>query len=201
MASSLVISNLRGAVVGPLSLTVEAGNCAAITGASGAGKSLFLRMIADLDPNEGEVRLGGTKRETVPAPAWRAQALYVAAEAGWWAPHVEAHFSSADLAVARDFAGQLAIPADYFGREVRTLSTGERQRLALVRALVRRPRCLLLDEPTSALDTAAVERVEALLRAVLAGGTIMVLVSHDTAQARRLGTICYALDGGRLAPL
>ena len=200
MPTPLVIENLRGAVVGPINLTVATGACAAITGPSGAGKSLFLRMIADLDPNEGEVRLGDVRRETIPAPAWRAQAIHLAAEAGWWAERVDAHFPAALLADARDIAGRLAIAAEYFERSVRTLSTGERQRLALVRALVRAPACLLLDEPTSALDPASVERAERLLREALARGTVLVLVSHDAAQAARLGTQHYRLEAGRLTP-
>ena len=197
---SLVISNLRGAVVGPVSLTVEAGTCAAITGPSGAGKSLLMRMIADLDPSEGDVALGDIRREAIPAPAWRARAMHLAAEAGWWAARVDAHFPPATLAAARDLAARLALPKDAFERQVGTLSTGERQRLALVRALVRKPACLLLDEPTSALDADSIARAETLLVEELARGAILVLVSHDPAQAARLGTRHYRLEAGRLTP-
>ena len=196
----LVITNLRGAFIGPLDLTVETGTCAAITGPSGAGKSLFLRMVADLDCNEGSVRLGDVSRDRLPAPDWRRRAIHVAAEAAWWADRVDAHFSAAERAVAAPLADRLRLPPDAFDRAVRTLSTGERQRLSLVRALSRRPDCLLLDEPTSALDPLAVEAVEALLRDEMARGLILVLVSHDEAQARRLGTTRYTLAAGRLAP-
>lgn len=200
MASGLVINNLRGAVIGPLGLAVERGTCAALTGPSGAGKSLFLRMIADLDPSEGEVLLDDVPRDAMPAPVWRAQTIYVAAEAGWWGERVDAHFPPDTLGAAKDSAGRLGLPEDCFERRVRTLSTGERQRLALVRALARHPKCLLLDEPTSALDALAIERTEALLREELLRGTILVLVSHDAEQARRLGTRHYVLEAGRLAP-
>ena len=197
--SSLVVEHFRGAIVGPVDLVVEAGTCAAITGPSGAGKSLLLRMIADLDPSDGAVRLGAMRREAVSAPAWRARVMHLAAEAGWWAERVDAHFPAATLARARELAARLALPGDAMERAVRTLSTGERQRLALVRALVRDPACLLLDEPTSALDAEAVARVEALLREVLAAGAVLVLVSHDAAQAARLGTRHYRLETGKLA--
>ena len=196
----LVITKLRGAFIGPLDLTVEAGTCAAITGPSGAGKSLFLRMIADLDPNEGTVCLGDLSRDNMPAPEWRRHAMYVAAEAGWWADRVDAHFSPETREAAEVMTARIGLPDDVFAREVRTLSTGERQRLALVRALVRRPACLLLDEPTSALDALSIGVAEVLLHDELARGTVLVLVSHDGEQARRLGTRHYTLAAGNLAP-
>jgi ABC-type sulfate/molybdate transport systems ATPase subunit len=67
----LSISGLRGAVAGPFELSLAAGACVAISGASGSGKSLLLRMIADLDPNEGDVFLDGRPRGAFSAPAWR----------------------------------------------------------------------------------------------------------------------------------
>ncbi len=199
-AAGLVLDNLRGAIVGPVDLVVEPGTCAAITGASGAGKSLLLRMIADLDLNDGEVRLGDLLRSSLAAPVWRRHAIYVPAEAGWWDERVDAHFPAATRPAAQTMAARLGIAASHFQRPVRTLSTGERQRLALVRALVRRPRCLLLDEPTSALDAASIAQVEDLLRQALAGGTVVLLVSHDAEQTARLGDRRYVMTAGRLVP-
>ena len=69
---------------------------------------------------------------------------------------------------------------------VARLSTGERQRLALVRALVQGPEVLLLDEPTGPLDAEATERVEALLRGALERGAGMLIVTHSPEQAARL---------------
>ena len=158
-----------------------------------------MRMIADLDPSEGDVRLGDRRREDMTAPAWRASVTYLAAEAGWWAERVEAHIPAAALARAKNLAARLGLPDEALARRVATLSTGERQRLALVRALVREPACLLLDEPTGALDPEAVARVEALLGEALCAGTIVILVSHDAAQAARLGTQHYRLAAGKLA--
>ena len=66
------------------------------------------------------------------------------------------------------------------------LSTGERQRLALVRSLAAQPAVLLLDEPTASLDQASVALVEALLQAQLRQGLILILVTHAREQATRL---------------
>jgi len=77
---------------------------------------------------------------------------------------------------------------------VAQLSTGERQRLALLRAVVQRPRFLLLDEPTAALDAASREGVEQLLQALKAEGLGLLVVSHDAGQARRLADVHLQLD-------
>ena len=66
--------------VGPVSISVARGECLAILGASGSGKSLLFRAIADLDPNQGEVSLNGRSREDMPAYEWRRQVSLVPAE-------------------------------------------------------------------------------------------------------------------------
>ena len=197
---ALVVANVRGAHVGPVDLVVAAGTCAAISGPSGAGKSLLLRAIADLDPNSGEVRLGAIRRDLLPGPEWRRRVMYLAAEAGWWADTAGAHFPPQTLVEARLRADRLGLAPDVFERPVRVLSTGERQRLALLRALARRPGALLLDEPTSALDTTATAGVEDLLHAALADTRLtVVLVTHDLTQARRVGARRYTMTAGQLA--
>ena len=92
----LEISGLTGAPGGPFNLALAAGDCLVISGPSGIGKSLLLRMIADLDENTGTVSLNGVSREAMPAPQWRRQVLYVAAESGWWAERVREHMQPAD---------------------------------------------------------------------------------------------------------
>ncbi len=196
--STLKISQLSSPLAGPFDLDIPAGCCAAITGPSGSGKSLLLRMIADLDPNEGQAALGALSRRDCDAPGWRRRVVYVAAEAGWWTDRVMDHFAAAKLAAARDLADRLGLKAEVFDGLVSRLSTGEKQRLALIRALVLDPPALLLDEPTSALDQDSVGRVEAVLRARLDAGLILVLVTHDPAQAERLGHQRYEMRQGRL---
>ncbi|HJS86972.1 MAG TPA: ABC transporter ATP-binding protein [Acetobacteraceae bacterium] len=194
----LVLRGLRSALAGPFDMAVEAGECVAISGPSGAGKSLFLRMIADLDPNEGEVWLDGRERRSWAAPAWRRQAVYAAAEPGWWAERVCDHFAPAAEAAARALLPALDLAPAMMDAALTRLSTGERQRLALVRALVLDPPVLLLDEPTGALDQEATARIEAVLRARLARGTAVLIVTHGAGQAARLGRRTLRMAAGRL---
>lgn len=169
-------------------LELAAGECIAFSGPSGSGKSRFLRALADLDPNDAEVQLDGQSRRDFAAPAWRQRVTYLAAESGWWASCVEHHFADENLAAAKVLLPELALPAAALSWEVARLSTGERQRLALIRALVQVPDVLLLDEPTASLDGKATGHVESLLRAEMERGAVIFLVTHDPAQADRLAS-------------
>ncbi len=194
----LSVARLSTALIGPISLELAAGDCAAVQGASGSGKTLLMRAIADLDPNRGAVSLGDRARGSFSAPEWRRAVALVPAESGWWAETVGAHFA-ADPDPAPDLE---ALGLDgALGWEVARCSTGERQRLALLRALQTAPRVLMLDEPTAALDGNATAAVEALLRARMAKGLAILLVTHDPAQAARLATRHYHMDAGQLEAL
>jgi phosphate-transporting ATPase len=183
------------------SFDLAAGECVVLRGPSGAGKTQLLRALADLDPNEGAVLLDGTPREAVPAPVWRGRVVYLAAEPGWWADIVGEHFP--DWRAAVPLAERLGLPADCGAWPIQRLSTGERQRLALVRALVSvpppGPRALLLDEPTAGLEEAAKAAVEALVAERRAATGLGVLwVTHDAAQARRIAGRWLLVRGGLL---
>jgi ABC-type iron transport system FetAB ATPase subunit len=194
-----VARGLKSALAGPFDLDVPPGAAVAITGPSGAGKSLFLRILADLDPSEGVVTLDGADRAGMRGPDWRRRVVYAAAEPGWWAATVSAHLPRARLDAARDLAVRLGMPAAHIDAEVARLSTGERQRLALIRALLAEPRVLLLDEPTGALDEAARTEVEALLAERRDAGLGLVFVTHDAGQAGRLGTVQRRIENRRFA--
>lgn len=184
-APRLRLAGLHSALAGPFDLQVAAGECVAVTGPSGSGKSLFLRMVADLDPNEGQVWLDGRERSSFSGPEWRRHVAYAAAEPGWWGEMVAMHFT--DLGAAKALAARLGLLPAMLDGPVLRLSTGERQRLALVRTFVTGPPVLLLDEPTGALDAGSVGQVEALLGERLALGAAILLVTHDAALARRIG--------------
>jgi ABC-type iron transport system FetAB ATPase subunit len=191
------VRGLRSTLAGPFDLDVARGHSLAVLGPSGAGKSLLLRMIGDLDPSDGEVDFDGVARGSLSGPQWRRQSPYVPAEPGWWAQTVEEHFEPARRAAACELAAQLRLPADQFGAAVSRLSTGERQRWALIRALALAAPLLLLDEPTGALDLDSALAVEAVLAQRLSAGLCLVFVTHQEAQAQRLGADLRRLVAGR----
>ena len=156
-------------------------------------------MIADLDDNTGTILLNGAARDTMPAPHWRRQVMYVAAESGWWADKVREHMQPA--AEASALAPRLGLREELLDAPVAQLSTGERQRMALLRAIIRKPAVLLLDEPTSALDQASTLAVETLLTELAAAGTGLVVVSHNEQQAERIATRRVQMTHGTLTDL
>jgi putative ABC transport system ATP-binding protein len=180
-----------------VSFDLNDGECVALQGPSGAGKSLLLRAIADLDPSGGTVKLDGMLREAVPAPRWRRQVTYVAAEPGWWGDTVGEHFTVWDEATP--LVERLGLPPDCGTWNINRLSTGEKQRLGLVRALMLHSRVLLLDEPTSALDATSTATVEAIVAERASAGAGVLWSTHDGAQARRVASRLFVMAGdGRI---
>lgn len=181
---SLTVSLPATATAAAVQFSVAAGQCLVVMGPSGVGKTTMLRKLADLDPHEGSVLLGDQPQQGMPGPLWRRQVTYVSSDAGWWAPKVRDHFDP-DSAPAGLMA-RLGLSPDKLDSPPQNLSSGERQRMALIRALVRTPRFLLLDEPTSALDEETTRLVETALEEAKNRGCGLVLVTHDAAQGERL---------------
>lgn len=192
----LVADSLQSAVLRDCKLAVAAGEIVTLRGASGSGKTLLLRAIADLDPHGGEVWLDGAERSRMSGPAWRRRVRFVAAEPAWWADRVGEHFRAPDEAAA--MAVEVGLPGDCMEWQVARLSTGEKQRLGLLRAVEDHPQVLLLDEPTAALDAAAEQAVESLIVRLRDDGVAIVLVTHSDSQADRLADRRYVVENGGL---
>lgn len=179
-----------------VSLEVSAGEVVCVQGASGSGKSLLLRAVADLIPHGGEVFFEERACGGILPTEWRRQVGFLAAESLWWADRVGDHFLGEVDSSRLEKLGLEAVCLEW---EVSRLSMGERQRLGLLRMLDREPRVLLLDEPTSNLDGETAAAVEALLREYIEDtGACSIWVTHDERQAERLGGRVFRMTGKRL---
>jgi len=181
--SRLRINDLRTQQRGPYSLHIDAGECVSLRGPSGSGKSLLLRAIADLDPHDGQVSLDGTANSQIAAPHWRQQVALLPVESQWWFDEVGAHFTDDHC----PWFEPLGFSSETMHWQVSRLSSGEKQRLALARTLMNKPRVLLLDEPTASLDPQTAAAVEQLIGDYRRDtGAAVLWVSHDTQQAERV---------------
>lgn len=183
-------------VLGEVDLELNYGDTLVVQGPSGSGKSTLLRALARLDPVRAKrLTLKGQPAESYPAPSWRRRVVLLPAEAGF------GEATSVRALLARPFRFQCS--ARVFEEEAarvrlvrlglvdlsleadpRELSTGQRQRLALARALILEPDVLLADEPTSHLDPEAGDLARRELLAFAEQGRGLVWVSHDPALAR-----------------
>ncbi|MFO7581284.1 ATP-binding cassette domain-containing protein [Guyparkeria sp.] len=171
------VKDLQGQNVPPVSFVLKGGEVLTVQGESGVGKSQMLRALADLSPHEGEVRLEGDEQQAMPATEWRRRVVLVPAESGWWADTVADHFAERP---PEEWWGRLRLKPALWDAPVERLSSGERQRLAVLRALVLEPRVLLLDEPTANLDRSnARAMADLLLDYVDEHGAAAVWVSHN----------------------
>jgi len=195
----LRVEHLKIGELPPLTFVVPDGECLAVEGPSGSGKTRLLRAIADLDPARGQVFVDGAERCEMSAPRWRKLVRYVSAEPAWWTPTPRQSFPDNERALEKVERGMasLALPLKLLDRSLSQLSTGERQRLAVLRALIDEPRVLLLDEPTSALGPEHSGLVEELLRYQLISNCSAVLVSHDLGQIKRLADARLQLGPSR----
>ena len=177
-----------------------------VVGPSGAGKSSLLRLLNRLaDPDSGTIAYNGRPLTDYDPLQLRREVSLVpqlpALLEGSVGHNIDYAAGLAGIEPDRERALNLAgLDASFAERDVNKLSVGEQQRVMLARALAQNPQVLLLDEPTSALDEVtrdAVEETLAHLRREI--DVSIVLVSHDPAQARRLGDWVLRLQSGRLA--
>ena len=189
-------------------LSVEEGSCTAVVGKSGSGKTSFLRLIAGLiRPLSGRIAFAGEvwfegERRGAFLPAWKRPVGMVFQSYALF-PHLSVAgniaYGGADRELINGLLSVSGLEA-LSNAYPSTLSGGQKQRVALLRALARRPKVLLLDEPFSALDG---ETRDALLpdleRIVSKRETTVFLVSHRPDEVSRLADTVVQMENGIMA--
>jgi ATP-binding cassette, subfamily C, bacterial CydD len=199
-----------------ISLTIRPGEQIILTGPNGAGKSSLLALLLRFaTPGSGTITAGSVDLAEIPADRWRSQIAWVPQHPHLFTATVAENIAlgepgarhediaaAARLAGADDFIRRLRDGYDTVLTEgARSLSAGQRQKLALARAFLRRAPVLLLDEPTAHLDPVSADRIMAALEDQLADRTV-VLVTHRPPPGRAgRPTRVLTLDHGRLTGL
>ena len=191
-----------------LSFSVEAGEVYGLLGPNGAGKTTTLRMLLGLlRPSSGHATILGYSSTDQPNEVKRRVGLVSAGAGLYQALTVRemllffADLYAVPLAAARAelerLSGLLGL-TDILGRRCGTLSTGQKQRVNLARALVHRPPVMLLDEPTLGLDVLGRQVVNEYLELLRQEGKAVILTTHHLDEAERLCTRFGLLHRGRL---
>jgi putative ABC transport system ATP-binding protein len=201
---SVTVAGAERPRLADVSLAIPETGVTVLQGPSGSGKSTLLRLLNRLEvPDEGVVRYRGEDLAERDVLAHRREVGMV-----FQAPVLFPGTVADNLLVARPADGEAALAvlleraglsSAFLDRDAGTLSGGEAQRACLARALATGPRVLLMDEPTSALDPGASAVIERLARELADDGVPVVLVTHDQAQAQRIGDRIVHLHEGRPA--
>jgi len=202
----LVLEEVSFAVNGRLiidrvSMEIGAGPRTVILGPNGAGKSVLMRLCHGLlAPTSGSIAWrGAVNGQTRQAMVFQRPVMLRRSALANIAYGLKlAGISPRERALrARDVLEAVGL-ADIAGRPARVLSGGEQQRVALARAWALGPEVLFLDEPTANLDPGASRDIETLIGQIRAGGTKIVMTTHNLGQAKRLGDEILFLNQGRL---
>ncbi|NOX44085.1 MAG: ATP-binding cassette domain-containing protein [Gammaproteobacteria bacterium] len=182
-----------------VSFVLAKDECICLSGPSGSGKTLLLRAISDLDEHEGNVYLEEKECRQYTAPNWRKQVGLLTAENYWWHDRIGSHFhDESDTQLIANLS-QLGLDKSILTADVNHCSTGEKQRLALLRLLQNNPKVLLLDEPTSSMDPDSVRRVEKFLTEFRHQHQTSILwISHDPQQIKRIADKHLQIQNGKL---
>jgi branched-chain amino acid transport system ATP-binding protein len=194
-----------------VSITVEPGEIVAVLGANGAGKSTLLKAVAGMVRiDDGTIRLETEDLRRLPAHGIARAGVSLVPEGRRLFPRLKvadnlrlgayAHRRSSDRDAPLDFIFAL-FPrlAERLEQRAETLSGGEQQMLAIGRALMNRPRLLMLDEPSQGIMPRLVDDILAAVQQIRARGTTILIVEQRVAECLEIADRAYVLQTGRIA--
>src|SRR5690625_141860 len=195
-----------------LDLRIEPGQTLALVGATGSGKTTLASLVPRLqDVTSGTVSIDGVDIRTMPVnelrhlvsvsfedPILFSASVAENVEMGAPGADEEEIWEALEIASAKDLVSRLPEGLDtQVGEQGLSLSGGQRQRLALARAVIGRPRILVLDDPLSAVDVDTEDRVQRALREILPDSTTLIIAHRPSTAA--LADVVAVIDGGRIA--
>ena len=202
IAENLVVEFQGKQILGPIDLKIDKGDIAVILGPNGSGKTSLLKALHGiLKPKEGTVRWSCLKTESIRKQMFVFQTPIMLRRSVFEnltyplllrkISKEQANYQAARWLDRIDLRTSMQVPAT-------RLSGGEKQKLALARALITEPEMLFLDEPCASLDGKTTYEIESLLQSCVANGTTIMMSTHDIGQAKRLAKNIYFLNKGIL---
>ncbi|VTS22163.1 ABC transporter ATP-binding protein [Streptococcus porcinus] len=195
------------AILKNLSFTIDEGDYVSIIGPSGSGKSTLLKLASYLQsPTSGDIMFEGKSLEDYNPIKLRQTLSYC-----FQTPHLfgekvkdniqfpyEIRHLSLDQARVNKLFALFQMDLSYLEQDVKKLSGGEKQRIALIRQLLFEPKVLLLDEVTSALDSVNKEIVEEVIERLNNKGVTILWITHDTSQSKKYANKMMTIVDGKL---
>ena len=202
ITENLVVKFEGKHILGPIDLKIDKGDIAVILGPNGSGKTSLLKALHGiLKPKEGTVRWSCLKTESIRKQMFVFQTPIMLRRSVFEnltyplllrkISKEQANYQAARWLDRIDLRTSMQVPAT-------RLSGGEKQKLALARALITEPEMLFLDEPCASLDGKTTYEIESLLQSCVANGTTIMMSTHDIGQAKRLAKNIYFLNKGTL---
>lgn len=199
-ASDLSVKVRQKHIIGPINLTINQGGITVLMGPNGAGKTTLLKAL------HGIIRLAtGHVTFAIPAKTAQIQQSFVfqspimlrrsVLENLAYPLMINGQDKQTAIESARSWATKIGL-GSHMDRPAPFLSGGEKQKIALARALITSPELLFLDEPTASLDGSATVEIEALLTEAQSTGTTIIMSTHNIGQARRMArSVLFMKDG------
>lgn len=190
-----------------ISFTVEKGDFLTINGSSGSGKSTLLRLCASLiSPSDGKITYNGIDMNSYDAAKLRKSIAYCAQSSCLFGSTVMDNLAFPFMIRNEEYnkervnglLSMFGLPGSILDADIKSLSGGEKQRIAMIRALIFIPEVLLLDEVSSALDTENSLAAENVVHDLNKKGVTVLWITHDPAQSHRYANRLMTLEAGRI---